>query len=76
MSDPYYPREAEPTNLEEAIQYSYYYYCHSGFRAFLSGWCYGQGMAPVKVCELLSIRKDRLNVLATQGQLDTIFNYR
>jgi hypothetical protein len=72
----YYPREAEPLTLEEAIQYAAYYYWHSGFRAFLSGWCFGNGMHPIKVCELLSNDKDKLNRLATQGQLDTIFTYR
>lgn len=76
MSDPYYPREAEPTTLEEAIQYAAYYYWHSGFLAFLSGWCYGNGMPTEKIRELTSNRKDILNRLATQGQLDTIFNYR
>lgn len=76
MSDPYYPREAEPANLEEAIQYAAYYYWHSGFTAFLCGWCYGQGMEPVKVGELISVGKDKLNRLATQGLLDTIFDYR
>lgn len=76
MNETYYPREAEPTSLEEAVQYAAYYYWHSGFKAFLSGWCYGKGMSPVKVSELLSNEKDKLNELATQGKLDTIFSYR
>lgn len=76
MNETYYPREAEPSTLEEAVQYACYYYWHSGFIAFLSGWCYGNGMPPVKVGELLSINKESLNKLATQGQLDTVFDYR
>jgi hypothetical protein len=74
--EPYYPREAEPSNLEEAVQYAAYYFWHSGFRAFVAGWCYGNGMTGVEIAELLSIGKDKLNRLATQGQLDTVFDYR
>lgn len=74
--EPYYPREGEPTNLEEAIMYAAYYFWHSGFRAFVGGWCYGNGMKNVEIAELLSNDKDKLNRLATQGQLDTIFTRR
>jgi hypothetical protein len=72
----YYPREAEPSTLEEAIQYAAYYFWDSGFRAFVGGWCYGSGMDSVKIAELISIGKDQLNRLATQGLLDTVFDYR
>jgi hypothetical protein len=74
--EPYYPREAEPATLEQAIQYAAYYFWDSGFTAFVAGYCFGQGMEPVKISELLSVGKEKLNRLCTQGQLDTVFDYR
>lgn len=76
MSDLYSPKDTEPTNLEEAIQYAAYYFWHSGFRAFVGGWCYGSGMKGVEIAELLSMGKDTLNQLAKQGLLDTDFDTR
>lgn len=40
----YSPQNDTPKTFAEAVIYATYWYADSGWTAFLSGWCFGNGM--------------------------------
>lgn len=48
----YSPKEAIPSTVAEAIIYATYYYADSGWSAFISGWCFGNGMTSEELIKL------------------------